>query len=250
MLDLSGKKALVTGGARGIGKAISQALWRAGANVAVFGRNEAAARDFCRSLSNGAANGRAAAAYRVDVTDGSAVAAAVKQVGKDFGGLDIVVNNAGVARDNLSIRMTEDEWDEVLNTNLRGAFQVCRAAFSLLRRSRAGRIVNMSSVIGLTGNAGQANYAASKAGLIGLTKSLAREYAAKKITVNAVAPGYIETDMTASLSTEAREAIVSRTPLGRLGTSDDVAPAVVFLASDAAAYITGEVLNISGGLVI
>ena len=232
MLSLSGKKALVTGGARGIGKAISEALWRAGANVAVFGRNEAAAQDFCRTLSNGATNGRLAAAYRVDVADSSAVAAAVKKVGKDFGGLDIVVNNAGVARDNISIRMTEEEWDEVLNTNLRGAFQVCRASFGLLRRSGAGRIVNMSSVIGLIGNAGQANYAAAKAGLIGLTKSLAREYAGKKITVNAVAPGYIETDMTAALSTEMREAIVSRTPLGRLGTSDDVAPAVGGLRKD------------------
>lgn len=250
MFELSGKKALVTGGSRGIGRAITTAFWNAGADVAVFVRNVAAAHALCDDLLDGGPDGRKALAYAVDVTESGTVDKFVKKVVEDLGGLDIVVNNAGVTRDNLSLRMTDDQWNDVMNTNLRGAFNVSRASFRALRKSKAGRIINITSVIGLTGNAGQSNYAASKAGLIGLTKSLAREYARRGINVNAIAPGYVKTDLTAHVSEKRLEEIRNATVLGRWGTPEDIAPAVVFLASDEASFITGQVLNVCGGMVL
>ena len=250
MFDLSGKKAFITGGSRGIGRGIVEALWSRGADVAVAARNVEPAQALCDELLKDAGEGRIAKAYSLDITNGDAVESVVKQVVDDLGGLDIVVNNAGVTKDNLAIRMTDEQWNLVVDTNLRGAFNVCRAVFRPLRKSNAGRIINITSVIGLTGNAGQCNYAASKAGLIGLTKSLAREYASRKINVNAIAPGYVRTDMTAEVSPEVLETIRKTTVLERWGTPEDIAPAVVFLASDEASFITGQTLNVCGGFVI
>ena len=239
---LTGKVALVTGGSRGIGRAVAEKLSALGAEVAIFyAGNEAAASDCVGAIPT------KAKAYRVDVSDFEAVKAAVGAVKADFGRIDILVNNAGIARDGLLLTMKETDYDQVLDTNLKGAFNLIRHVSPLMLRQRAGKIISISSVIGLMGNAGQANYAASKAGLIGLTKSAARELAARGITVNAVAPGFIETDMTKSLP---QEDLLSRIPLGRAGAAGDVAEVVAFLAGRGGDYITGEVIRVDGGMAM
>lgn len=240
--------AVVTGAGRGIGHAIAVRLASEGARVASVSRTEANAQKTADEIN--AARADAAKAYAVDVSDHAAVQTVGARILEDFGRVDILVNNAGVTRDGLSMRMSVEDWDTVLNTNLKGAFNFVQSIQRPMIKQRSGRIINISSVIGLIGNAGQANYAASKAGLIGFTKSLAREMASRGITVNALAPGLIETDMTAVLSDEIRKNILSRIPLGSLGTPDDIASAVAFLASPEAKYITGQVLCVDGGMVM
>jgi 3-oxoacyl-[acyl-carrier protein] reductase len=240
--------AVVTGAGRGIGHAIAVRLASEGARVACVSRTEANARKTADEINTTRAD--AARAYAVDVSDHAAVQEAGARIFEDFGRVDILVNNAGVTRDGLSMRMSVDDWDTVLNTNLKGAFNFVQAVQRPMIKQRSGRIINISSVIGLIGNAGQANYAASKAGLLGFTKSLARELASRGITVNAVAPGLIETDMTAVLSEEIRKTILGKVPLGSLGQPDDIASAVAFLASAEAKYITGQVLAVDGGMVM
>jgi 3-oxoacyl-[acyl-carrier protein] reductase len=245
-LDFSGRVAIVTGASRGIGKAIALALAGSGAAVVAVARGDqaqATADDI--TAGGGRAMGRS-----LDVGDGAAVDALVKEAVAAFGKVDILVNNAGITRDQLLLRMKRDDWDAVLHTNLTGAFVCSQAAIKVMVRQRYGRIVNISSVVGQTGNAGQANYAASKAGLIGFTKSLAREVASRNITANVVAPGFIDTDMTRALDEKQVQALRERIPLARLGSVADVAAAVVFLVSDAGSYITGETLNVNGGMLM
>src|SRR5437660_1104615 len=240
--------AIVTGAGRGIGHAIAMRLASEGARVACVSRTEANAKRTAGEIN--AARADAARAYAVDVADHPAVQKVGAQILEDFSKIDILVNNAGVIRDGLAIRMAIEDWDTVINTNLRGAFNFTQAIMRPMVKQRSGRIINISSVIGLIGNAGQTNYAASKAGLIGLTKSLARELASRNITVNAVAPGFIRTDMTAGLSDEIKKTLQSRIPLGKTGTPEDIANAVAFLASAEASYITGQVLCVDGGIVM
>jgi 3-oxoacyl-[acyl-carrier protein] reductase len=240
--------AVVTGAGRGIGHAIAVRLAKEGARVASVSRTEANAQKTADEINAGRAG--AAKAYTVDVADQAAVQKAAAQIFEDFGRVDILVNNAGVTRDGLSMRMSMDDWDIVLNTNLKGAFNFTQAVMRPMIKQRSGRIINISSIAGLIGNAGQANYAASKAGLIGLTKTLARELASRSITVNAVAPGLIETDMTTVLSDEIRQGILQKVPLGKLGEPEDIAGAVAYLASAEAKYITGQVLTVDGGMVM
>jgi 3-oxoacyl-[acyl-carrier protein] reductase len=243
-IDLTGRAALVTGSTRGIGRGIAATLAECGARVAVVGRDQAKAAEAAAAIGGGAQG------FAADVSDTAQVAALVEQVEAAFGAVDILVNNAGLTRDNLLLRIKDDDWDAVLDANLKGAFAAIRAATRGMMKRRWGRIINITSVVGITGNKGQANYAASKAGLIGLTKSVAQELASRNILVNAVAPGFIETDMTAALSAEQRAALAERIPLGRLGTPADVASAVAFLASEQASYITGQVLVVDGGMVM
>jgi 3-oxoacyl-[acyl-carrier protein] reductase len=240
--------AVVTGAGRGIGHAIAVRLAKEGARVASVSRTEANAQKTADEIN--AARADAAKAYAVDVADQAAVQKAAEQIFEDFGRVDILVNNAGVTRDGLSMRMSMEDWDTVLNTNLKGAFNFIQAVMRPMIKQRSGRIINISSIAGLIGNAGQANYAASKAGLIGLTKTLARELASRGITVNAVAPGLIETDMTTVLSEEIRQNILKNVPLGKLGEPEDIAGAVAYLASAEAKYITGQVLTVDGGMVM
>lgn len=242
---LAGQVALVTGGSRGIGKSICEQLAHAGARVAVVARDVARAAATANALPGEGHRG-----YACDVADSAAVDALVKQVEQDFGSLDIVVNNAGITADNLLVRIDDAAWDRVLDTNLKGAFNVIRAAARGMMRRRKGRIINITSVVGLTGNKGQANYSASKAGLIGLTKSVARELASRSVLCNAVAPGFIETEMTASLGEDAKNTLMQQIALGRLGTGDDIAGVVRFLAGPDASYITGQVIVVDGGMVI
>jgi 3-oxoacyl-[acyl-carrier protein] reductase len=244
-VELQGQVALVTGGSRGIGLAIARDLAGAGARVAVVARDGARAEAAAGELPGEGHRG-----YACDVADPEQCNTLVKQVETDFGSLDVLVNNAGVTRDNLLMRIKDEDWDAVLDTNLRGAFNLMRAASRGMMKRRSGRIINISSVVGVTGNAGQANYAASKAGLIGMTKSVAKELAGRGVLVNAVAPGYIETDMTAELPEAARTALMSSIAMGRLGKPEDIAPAVRFLAGPGASYITGQVLVVDGGMVM
>jgi len=240
--------ALITGAARGIGQAIAIALARPGLTVYI---NDVANWDeAARTTSEVEARGGRGILLPFDVTDPPAVEQAVDQIAQESGRLDILVNNAGITRDNLVIRMKEEHWDQVLAVNLKGAYLCIRAAVKLMLRQRYGRIINISSVVGVMGNPGQANYAASKAGLLGLTKSVARELASRNITVNAVAPGFITTEMTENLPAKTKAELLAQIPLNRFGTPEEVAHAVAFLASDAAAYITGQVLHVNGGMLM
>jgi len=245
LTDLSGKVALVTGGSRGIGRAVAIRLAQGGAKIALNYRgNHEAAQDVLGELKGGGAHAMAVAG---DVGVAADVDRLVTTVLEAFGRIDILVNNAGITRDTLLMRMSEEDWDAVLDTNLKSAFLVTKAVVRGMTRQRSGRIVNITSVSGILGNAGQSNYAASKAGMIGFTRSVAREYASRGITVNAIAPGFIETDIWANVSDEARASILAMAPLGTIGRPEDVAEAVAFLASDAARYITGQTLNVDGG---
>jgi 3-oxoacyl-[acyl-carrier protein] reductase len=245
MSSLQGKAALVTGASQGIGRACALALAAAGAKVALAARNEAKLNEVAAEI---ATSGGAAAVFALDIASEESIRSCAKAAIAHFGSIEILVNNAGIARDTLLLRMKRADWDDVLGTNLTGTFLMTQAMLSPMLKARWGRIINISSVVGETGQAGQANYAASKAGLIGLTKSLARELASRNITANAIAPGYIETAMTAALDEKQREAMLSHIPLGRAGTDADIAHAVRFLASDEAAYITGHVLDVNGGM--
>lgn len=247
-MHLDGKTALITGASRGIGRAIAIRLASEGAAVAINYAGNAKAAEEVKSIIEAA--GGKAMLVQADVSSAESVDAMIKEVVEAFGGIDILVNNAGITRDGLLMRMKEEDWDAVINTNLKGVFYCTKAVSKLMMKKRAGRIVNMASVVGLTGNAGQANYAAAKAGVIGFSKTMAKELASRGITVNMVAPGYIDTDMTAVLSESVRETMVSGIPLGRAGTPEDVANAVLFLVSDDASYITGQVINVDGGMVM
>ena len=245
---LDGKTALVTGASRGIGRAIALRLAAEGAHVAInYAGNTAKAEETKAAIE--AAGGKAAL-FQADVSDSAQVEQMVAAVTEAFGTIDILVNNAGITRDGLLMRMKEEDFDAVLDTNLKGIFHVTKAVSKLMMKKRAGRIVNMASVVGIMGNAGQTNYAAAKAGVIGFTKSAAREFAARGITVNAVAPGFIATDMTAAMPEKAKEAMLAAIPLRRMGEPEDVANAVAFLVSDQASYITGQVVKVDGGMVM
>lgn len=240
------KVAVVTGGSRGLGRAIAIRLAKDGADVAIlYAGNEAAAKETVEAVK---ALGREARAYRCDVSDSAQVKEATDGILEAFGQVDILVNNAGITRDGLLLRMSEENFDAVLDTNLKGAFLMTKAFYGHMMRRRTGRIINISSVAGLTGNPGQANYSSAKAGLIGLTKTTAKELAARGVTCNAIAPGFIETDMTASLGGSVVEAAMASIPMKHMGSPEDVAAAAAFLASDAAGYITGEVIRVDGGL--
>ena len=243
-IDLTGKNALVTGGTRGIGRAIAEMLSDCGAQVAITGRDLAKAEEIAKSIPGNVRG------FGAELSETASMTKLVADVEAAFGSVDILVNNAGLTRDNLVMRLKEEDWDAVLNANLRGAFTTIKAVSRGMMKKRWGRIINMASVVGIMGNKGQANYAASKAGLIALTKSVAKELGSRNILVNAVAPGFIETDMTAAMTEDARKTLNSQIPLERLGTAKDVAGAVTFLASDYASYITGQVIVVDGGMVM
>ena len=244
-MTISPRTALITGASRGIGLACAQALARAGHRVALAARN----RELLEAAAAGIREGGAEAAVaEIDMSSHESIKSALTQVAKEFGRIDILVNNAAITRDGIAMRMKKADWDTVIETNLSGAFFAIQQVLPAMMRERWGRVINISSVVGRAGNPGQANYVAAKAGLIGLTKSLAQEMASRNVTVNAVAPGFIETDMTASLSDDLKGKILAGIPLGRFGAPDDVAAAVEFLASDRASYITGQVIDVNGGM--
>lgn len=245
---LDNKVALVTGASRGIGRAIAVAMAKAGAKVVVnYAGNTAAAQDVINEIES---FGGKAIAVQADVAQTEAVESLLKQTLDAYGRVDILVNNAGITRDNLLLRMKEDDWDAVMNTNLKGIFHCTKQVSRVMIKQKCGKIINMTSVVGITGNTGQSNYAAAKAGVIGFTKSMAKELASRGITVNAVAPGFIATDMTAGLPDQVKSEMANNIPLARMGKPEDVAAAVIFLASEAADYITGQTLNVDGGMVM
>ncbi|PLT34243.1 3-oxoacyl-[acyl-carrier-protein] reductase [Bacillus sp. V5-8f] len=247
-MTLEGKAALVTGASRGIGRAIALELARLGANVAVnYSGSEAKANEVVDEIK---VIGRSAIAVQCDVSNAESVTSMVKSVIDEFGSLDILVNNAGITRDNLLMRMKEEEWDSVINTNLKGVFLCTKAVTRQMMKQRSGRIINIASIVGVSGNPGQANYVAAKAGVIGLTKTAAKELATRGITVNAVAPGFISTDMTDKLSEEVKEAMLKQIPLARFGDPQDIAGVTAFLASEAGSYMTGQTLHVDGGMVM
>ncbi|HWR38666.1 MAG TPA: 3-oxoacyl-[acyl-carrier-protein] reductase [Patescibacteria group bacterium] len=247
-MHLDGKVALVTGASRGIGRAVALSLAKAGAKVVVnYAGNALAAENVRQMIVD---NGGEAIAVQADVADGASVEAMVKQVMDAYGRIDILVNNAGITRDGLLMRMKDEDWDAVMNTNLKGVFYCTKAVSRVMMKQKSGRIVNMTSVVGLMGNPGQANYSAAKAGVIGFTKAMAKELASRGITVNAIAPGYITTDMTAGLPEQVKTDLADKIPLNRLGTPEDIANATLFLASDAAGYITGQTLQVDGGMLM
>jgi 3-oxoacyl-[acyl-carrier protein] reductase len=247
-MHLDGKVAIITGASRGIGRSIAIELAKLGAKVVInYAGNEAAAEEVKNII---VAAGGQGIVVKADVGDVEAVDAMVKETINTFGKIDILVNNAGITRDNLLMRMKEEDWDAVMNINLKGVFVCTKAVSRIMMKQKAGKIINMTSVVGLMGNAGQANYAAAKAGVIGFTKSMAKELASRGITVNAIAPGFISTDMTAVLSDQVKTELTEKIPAGRLGSPEDVAAAVTFLASDSANYITGQTLNVDGGMLM
>jgi 3-oxoacyl-[acyl-carrier protein] reductase len=247
MSQLSNQIAVVTGAGRGIGRAIALKFAAEGADVVCVSRMQENSGKVAAEIR---ALGRKAWAFAVDVADAAAVTTAAEKILADCGKVDILVNNAGVTRDGLVMRMSDADWDTVLNTNLKGAFLFTKAFSRAFAKQRSGRIINISSVIGLIGNPGQSNYAASKAGLIGFTQSVAREFASRSITVNAIAPGFIETDMTSELNVELKAAILKQIPMGKFGAAEDIANAALFLASPSASYVTGQVLTVDGGMVM
>lgn len=247
-LSLENKVAVITGASRGIGRAIAELLAQQGADVVCGDRLQEQAEETAATIAK--ATGRRTSGCLVDVADHESARGFIDCALENFGKIDILVNNAGITRDNLLMRINEGDWDDVLNVNLKGAYNCCKAAIRPMMKQRYGRIVNITSVVGLSGNAGQTNYSASKAGLIGFTKSLAKEVGSRNITVNAVAPGYITTALTDVLSEEYKQAAIKATPMGRLGTPEDIAQAVAFLVSDQASFITGQVLSVDGGMVM
>ena len=242
---LNGKIVLVTGATRGIGKAIALTLGGAGATVIGTATTESGADNISKVFAENKISGKG---MKLDVTDNEQVSNLVKDIGEDFGSVDILVNNAGITRDNILLRMKEDEWEDIITTNLSSIYKMSKSVLRGMIKNRSGRIISITSVVGAMGNAGQSNYAAAKAGMIGFTKSLAREVGLRGITVNAIAPGFIETDMTDSLPDDQKEALASQIPMGRLGTADEIAQAVLFIAGDGGSYITGQTIHVNGGM--
>lgn len=247
MFDLTNKVAIITGASQGIGKGMAETFSKAGAHVACVSRNKDNLKSVTDSLIK---NGGEASFYTCDVSSLDAFQNTIKEIAENHGSVDILVNNAGVCKDKLIMRMSEDDWNKVININLNGAFNGIKAVSQIMIKQRSGRIINISSIVGLIGNPGQANYAASKAGLIGLSKSAAKELAPRGITVNAIAPGYIATDMTDQITDQAKESLITKIPLGRIGSPSDIAASALFLASDEAEYITGQTLTVDGGMVM
>ena len=242
---LDGKIVLVTGATRGIGKAISLTLGGAGATVIGTATTESGADNISKVFAESKITGKG---MKLDVTDNEQVSNLVKNIGEDFGSVDILVNNAGITRDNILLRMKEDEWEDIINTNLSSIYKTSKSVLRGMIKKRSGRIISITSVVGAMGNAGQSNYGAAKAGIIGFTKSLAREVGVRGVTVNAIAPGFIKTDMTDSLPDDQKEALAAQIPMGRLGTATEVAQAVLFLAGDGGSYITGQTIHVNGGM--